>query len=87
LLLTGGQIQPNSEGIFTFALIEKLFFEVNFLNYFLFFVEAFEVACKIHQDIVMHPFAFRTHAHKLGKIFFQNKFSMKKKNLFFFRFG
>lgn len=28
----------------------------------------FEVACPIEQDIVMHPFAFRTHAHKLGKI-------------------
>jgi hypothetical protein len=31
------------------------------------FVEVFEVACKIQQDIVMHPFAFRTHTHKLGK--------------------
>lgn len=30
-------------------------------------VEVFEVACKIKQDIVIHPFAFRTHAHKLGK--------------------
>jgi hypothetical protein len=32
------------------------------------FLEAFEVACEIEQDIVMHPFAFRTHAHRLGKI-------------------
>jgi peptidylglycine monooxygenase len=31
-------------------------------------LEAFEVACKIQQDIVMHPFAFRTHAHKLGLV-------------------
>jgi peptidylglycine monooxygenase len=30
--------------------------------------EVFEVACKIQQDIVMHPFAFRTHAHKLGLV-------------------
>jgi len=31
-------------------------------------LEVFEVACKIKQDIVMHPFAFRTHAHKLGLV-------------------
>lgn len=31
----------------------------------------------------MHPFAFRTHAHKLGKIFFKNKFNMKRKIFFF----
>ncbi len=33
----------------------------------MFFLEIFQVACEIEQDIVMHPFAFRTHAHKLGK--------------------
>ncbi|CAF2953818.1 unnamed protein product [Rotaria sp. Silwood2] len=32
------------------------------------FKEVFEVACKIRQDIEMHPFAFRTHAHKLGLV-------------------
>lgn len=31
-------------------------------------LEIFESACKIKQDIAMHPFAFRTHTHKLGKI-------------------
>jgi len=31
-------------------------------------LELFEVACEIEQDIVMHPFAFRTHAHKLGLV-------------------
>jgi len=31
-------------------------------------LEVFEVACQIEQDIVMHPFAFRTHAHKLGLV-------------------
>ncbi|CAF1561509.1 unnamed protein product [Rotaria magnacalcarata] len=31
-------------------------------------LELFEVACKIRQDIIMHPFAFRTHAHKLGLV-------------------
>jgi hypothetical protein len=36
----------------------------------LIFVEVFEVACKIEQDIVMHPFAFRTHTHKLGNSIF-----------------
>jgi peptidylglycine monooxygenase len=30
--------------------------------------ELFETACQIEQDIVMHPFAFRTHAHKLGLV-------------------
>jgi hypothetical protein len=34
------------------------------------FLEVFEAACKIEQDIEMHPFAFRAHAHKLGKILF-----------------
>jgi hypothetical protein len=45
-------------------------FEDILLILFFDFVEEFEVACKIQQDIVMHPFAFRTHAHKLGKIVF-----------------
>lgn len=31
-------------------------------------VDVFEVACRINQDIEMHPFAFRTHAHKLGLV-------------------
>ncbi|CAF0944718.1 unnamed protein product [Rotaria sordida] len=31
-------------------------------------LEVFEVACEIKDDIVMHPFAFRTHAHKLGLV-------------------
>jgi peptidylglycine monooxygenase len=31
-------------------------------------MEVFETACEIKQDIVMHPFAFRTHAHKLGLV-------------------
>ncbi|CAF3136690.1 unnamed protein product [Rotaria socialis] len=30
--------------------------------------EVFEAACRIDQDIEMHPFAFRTHAHKLGLV-------------------
>ncbi|UJR07751.1 hypothetical protein I4U23_012035 [Adineta vaga] len=30
--------------------------------------EVFQVACEIRQDIEMHPFAFRTHAHKLGLV-------------------
>jgi len=38
-----------------------------FYEFFFDFIEVFEVACKIQQDIVMHPFAFRAHAHKLGK--------------------
>lgn len=28
--------------------------------------EIFQVACKIPEEIVMHPFAFRTHTHRLG---------------------
>ncbi|CAF1422441.1 unnamed protein product [Adineta steineri] len=31
-------------------------------------LEVFEVACEIKQNIEMHPFAFRTHAHKLGLV-------------------
>jgi len=31
-------------------------------------MEVFETACEIQQDIAMHPFAFRTHAHKLGLV-------------------
>jgi hypothetical protein len=58
LLLTGGEINANSEGIFVSV---KQYLRKNF------FVEVFEVACEIQQNIVMHPFAFRAHTHKLGK--------------------
>lgn len=27
-----------------------------------------ETACELREDIVMHPFAFRTHAHTHGKL-------------------
>ena len=30
--------------------------------------ENFETACEIEEDVVMHPFAYRTHAHKLGLV-------------------
>lgn len=30
--------------------------------------EHMETSCRINQPIVMHPFAFRTHTHKLGKL-------------------
>ncbi|KAG8187615.1 hypothetical protein JTE90_027026 [Oedothorax gibbosus] len=30
--------------------------------------EHFESACKIEEPVVMHPFAFRTHTHGLGKV-------------------
>lgn len=35
--------------------------EVNF-----FFAEKFEAACQMNEDKVIHPFAYRTHAHKLA---------------------
>jgi hypothetical protein len=70
LLVTSGEIQPNSEGKITNICTCEKKNVVFFLNKIFLFVEVFEVACKIQQDIVMHPFAFRTHAHKLGKIFF-----------------
>lgn len=31
-------------------------------------IEHMETSCKISQPILMHPFAFRTHTHKLGKL-------------------
>ncbi|VDM77285.1 unnamed protein product [Strongylus vulgaris] len=31
-----------------------------------FFPESFETACVIEEDVVIHPFAFRTHAHRHG---------------------
>nr|XP_022331883.1 probable peptidylglycine alpha-hydroxylating monooxygenase 1 isoform X2 [Crassostrea virginica] len=31
-------------------------------------VEYMETACEINEDIVMHPFAFRTHAHTHGEV-------------------
>ena len=31
-------------------------------------VEKFETACEIQDDIQMHPFAYRVHAHKLGVV-------------------
>ena len=30
--------------------------------------EHFEVACRINEPVVIHPFAFRTHTHALGKV-------------------
>ncbi len=30
-------------------------------------VEYMETACKINEDKVIYPFAFRTHTHALGK--------------------
>lgn len=32
------------------------------------FPEHFETACVIDEDVVMHPFAFRTHTHSHGKM-------------------
>ena len=29
-------------------------------------VEYMDIACEIKDDIVVHPFAFRTHTHSLG---------------------
>lgn len=31
-------------------------------------VENFEAACEMNENFVMHPFAYRTHAHKLGLV-------------------
>lgn len=31
-------------------------------------VEYMEAACPVQTDLVIHPFAFRTHAHKLGQV-------------------
>ena len=84
LLLTGGRIEPHTEGQCTplFSIHTSmsmshsrhaLVIVVDSIRSFLFLTlsaEAFEVACEIDQDIVMHPFAFRTHAHKLGRIVF-----------------
>ena len=33
----------------------------------IFLLEVFQVACRLDQKIVLHPFAFRTHTHKLGR--------------------
>lgn len=30
--------------------------------------EKFETACEMSEDVVMHPFAYRTHTHKLGVV-------------------
>lgn len=46
--------------------------------------EHMETACRISEDKILHPFAFRTHTHQLGKLInsldtllFQNKFCMR----------
>lgn len=31
-------------------------------------VEHMETACTIDEDKVLHPFAFRTHTHQLGRL-------------------
>lgn len=40
---------------------------INFSSFFL-HVEKFETACLVDEDVELHPFAFRTHTHKLGKL-------------------
>lgn len=30
--------------------------------------EHFEAACQLQEQVDIHPFAFRTHTHKLGKV-------------------
>lgn len=37
-------------------------------EFYLCMVEYMETACELREDIVMHPFAFRTHAHTHGKL-------------------
>ena len=27
-----------------------------------------EIACELHEDVQIHPFAYRTHTHKMGKL-------------------
>jgi len=31
-------------------------------------IDIFEAACEMHEDVAIHPFAYRTHAHKLGVV-------------------
>ena len=85
LLLTGGRIEPHTEGQCTPLFSTHTTMSMShsrhaatiiadsirsLLSLSCLCLEAFEVACEIDQDIVMHPFAFRTHAHKLGRIVF-----------------
>ena len=67
MLMTGGRIDSNSEGKCTCKEAHTSPVEKIVLNVRCRFLEVFEVACKIHQEIEMHPFAFRAHAHKLGE--------------------
>ncbi|CAF0874637.1 unnamed protein product [Rotaria sp. Silwood1] len=60
LILTTSSI-PTSKRAGVFILLTSGYIEPNT-------EEVFEVACEIEQDIVIHPFAFRTHAHKLGLV-------------------
>jgi peptidylglycine monooxygenase len=36
-------------------------------------VEYMETACKINEDKVIYPFAFRTHTHALGKYSYRTR--------------
>lgn len=74
LFSTDGRILSKSEGEFMpiaflhlVTLPSQLFDLLLLIKSKFLLAEAFETACRIEQDIVMHPFAFRTHAHKLGK--------------------
>lgn len=31
-------------------------------------LESMETACYMNEDKILHPFAFRTHTHELGKL-------------------
>lgn len=41
--------------------------------------EHFEVACRINEPVVLHPFAFRTHTHALGRVVSAYKIDKKGK--------
>ena len=73
LLGTGGSIPPKSVGR---ATLNTRFFPnvlilciVICIDLLFLWTEYMETACEINEDVVMHPFAFRTHAHTHGRLF------------------
>ena len=62
---TGGSIPSQTQG--KNEINNEIFYQLRLL-YIKSHLETFEAACQIKENVEMHPFAYRTHAHKLGVV-------------------
>lgn len=64
LMVTGGVIKANTKGQLDVSLEGRA---LSYRKHI--FLEKFETACLVDENVKIHPFAFRTHTHQLGKYY------------------